>query len=92
MNTYTVGTEVEIDATFKDIEGTLVDPTNVAASIRLPDGTVMVNLVVTRVSLGVYRTLFTPSENGLHAYRFAGTGFVEAASEGSFMAQTTFPT
>lgn len=86
---YTVGTAIQINATFTDDEGDKVDPTEVQAEMRAPDGTV-VNLDVVRDAVGEYHADYTPLFNGLHQYRFFGTGAVEAASEGSFMAQTTF--
>lgn len=92
MNQYIVGTLVEIDATFTDQFGTLMDPTDVTAQVRLPDGTVVVlTNQVSHVGLGVYKVAYTPEINGLYAYRFAGDGAVIAANEGEFMAQTTFP-
>jgi hypothetical protein len=89
MKQYIVETEVSLSAMFKDASGNLVDPTDVTGEIILPDQTV-VALAPVRMSLGVYRALFTPTLNGLHQYKFQGTGVVVAAVEGRFTAQTSF--
>jgi hypothetical protein len=86
---YTVGTTIQITATFTDDDGVKVDPTEVTAELRTPAG-VLEDLTVVRDSTGEYHADYTPALNGLHQYRFIGTGAVAAANEGSFMAQTTF--
>lgn len=90
---YTVGTLVELAVLFKDEDGQPADPTAVTGEIIPPPGTGDPEaLNVVRRGVGDYYALYTPTLNGLHLYRFAGTGDVEAASESAFTAQTMFPT
>lgn len=92
MNSYIVGTLVQIDGTFADSQGTPVDPTQVTAEVRLPGGTIVILTgQVQRISTGVYSVDYTPTVGGVHQYRMAGTGAVVAAGEGSFQAVTAFP-
>lgn len=88
--TYIVGTAISLQGVFQDVDGTPVDPTGVTGKVRLPDGTTQ-NLTVTKKAIGIYTAPFTPTLNGLHEYRFAGTGTFVAAGESNFLAQTVFP-
>lgn len=91
MNQYIVGTQMSLKVTFTDSVGTLVNPTAVTGEIILPDQTTEEFETITNPSTGIFVQLFTPTQNGLHQYRFAGTGAVIAAQEGNFLAQTSFP-
>ena len=91
MNQYIVGTLVTMTVTFRDANGSLVDPTTVTAEIRLPDQTVVdLTSGIAHPSTGVYSANYLTSQNGLHQYRFNGAGTVKAAQEGAFTAQTSF--
>lgn len=92
MNQFTVGTLVNLDVLFKDVNGDPVDPTDVTCFIRLPDGEEQnLSESVIPIGPGQYRVEFQVTMNGLHEYRFAGTGAVAAAGENFFMGQTVFP-
>lgn len=87
---YICGTLIELTGNFFNEDGDPADPTAVTGTIRLPDLTEE-DLVITLSAVGVYIAPFTPTQNGLHEYRFSGTGAIVAASEGAFTAQTVFP-
>lgn len=92
MNSYVVGTLVELDASFKDATtGLPADPTAVFATLRDPTGVdTDISGVVVRASTGEYKAPYTPTLSGLYTYRFSGTGAVVAADEGVFTARTEF--
>lgn len=86
---YDIGDLVRLTGTFTDLAGVATDPTGITCSIRLPSGTVTtltygVDASLYRTSTGVYYTDFAPTMEGLHYYRFAGTGAVTAAEETTF--------
>lgn len=87
---YTLGTLIEIDATFTDGNNALVDPTTVTGEILQPDGTILQNLTPQKLGTGTYALTFDPTQKGLHVYKIAGAGVVEASKEGSFMVQSQF--
>ena len=87
--TYDIGDLVRLTGSFLDLSDVPTDPTGITYSIRLPSGTITtlvygVDASIYRSSTGVYYTDFAPSMEGLHYYRFAGTGAVTAAEEESF--------
>lgn len=90
-NQYIVGTQLKLTGTFTNENGVDINPDRVGCSVIDPNGvrTVLDGLVVNE-SVGVFSVLYTPKINGLHMYRFESTGLVEAASENSFTAQTSF--
>lgn len=88
---YIIGTQIQLNSTFQDAFGNLVDPSTVTATILTPDGVETdISGSVIRQSQGVYAADFTPVQRGLHQFRFAGSGAVIAANEGNFIAQTDF--
>jgi hypothetical protein len=89
LNQYTVGDQVRLEATFRDEDGDLADPTTVTGEIRTPDQ-VDAALSIVRESLGVYYALFTVAQNGLHEYRIEGAGAIIAAAESQFTGQGMF--
>lgn len=92
MNQYIAGTNIEMDATFRDANGALFDPSVVTAELRLPDGTVVdLSAEVIRRSIGDYYAPYAPTQNGLHVFRFAGAGLINVAGESNFFCQTQFP-
>lgn len=92
MKQYTVGQSIQLSATFKDAAGALFDPVAVKAWVRLPDQSVVdLSADIDRQGQGVYFLIFTPTMNGLHAYRFEGDGETDSSNESNFFAQTVFP-
>lgn len=80
---YTVGTQLRLMGTFKDINGSLVDPTSVTLYVRNPSGDLETITGVIRQSIGVYYFDYTFTVGGMYRYRMAGSGAVVAAEEGS---------
>lgn len=86
---YDIGDLIRLTGSFSDLAGTATDPTGITLSIRLPSGTITtltygVDASVYRLSTGFYYSDFAPTMEGLHYYRFAGTGAVTAAEEQNF--------
>ena len=86
-NTYSVGQQVRLTATFRNASDALTDPTTVTAKIiHIDDKTVDTYVYGTdaelvRSSLGVYYVDYTFDESGGWAYTFIGTGAVVTADE-----------
>ena len=89
MNSYAVGSVVELDGSFKDENGASIDPTTVIVTVKSPSGT-LGTPTVSKDGTGEYSALYTISEAGVHQYRVEGTGAVVVASEGAFVAETVF--
>lgn len=93
-DTFIVGQLVTLAGYFVGEDGTPYDFPDadeaVACKVRLPDGTIVEPTVVHDDVLKRYIVKYVPEQNGLHEYRFEGTGDLPAASEGSFLAQTFF--
>lgn len=89
---YNIGDLIRVQATFKDIGGTVVDPTNITLKVKVPAGTVSTFYypgTVTRVSTGVYYYDFPITASGTHYYNWAGTGAYTVADESSFEVVST---
>ncbi len=84
---YNIGDLIRIQGTFKDINGTVVDPTNITLKVKVPAGTVSTYYypgTITRTSTGVYYFDFAITASGTHYYNWAGTGAYTVADESSF--------
>lgn len=83
---------------FKDLAGTLVDPTTVNLKWRVAGGTTTTwtwtsgtpgpNIV--RDSVGLFHADITVVAAGLHYFRWEGTGAIVAAEESTFSVGTYF--
>jgi hypothetical protein len=82
-STYDVGDLVRATATFTSLTGALTDPTTVVCTVKHPDASVTTSSN-TKSSTGVYYSDITIDADGWWYYRFAGTGTLVAAEEGSF--------
>jgi hypothetical protein len=80
VNTYAVGQQIRVTATFK-VGSTPTNPTTVTASVKDPAGTVTA-VGTANPSTGVYTIDVALSSKGRWVYRFAGTGACVAAAEG----------
>lgn len=85
---YDVGDGIYIVATFRDLTGTAADPTSVTFRLKDPTGTVTTPSVLTG-STGVYAAEFTVTRHGTWAYRWEGTGAVQAAEEGKILVRAS---
>jgi hypothetical protein len=83
VNDYLIGNMVRLSAVFKDAADVAADPTTVSLVIKLRDGA-SETVTPTKDSVGNYHHDYTPASEGAYFYRFAGTGAVTAATEGSF--------
>ena len=89
-NTYTLGTQITLTATFTDAAGVLTNPTSTTAKIRLPDGSQTALTPLVNGSTGVFTFAYTPLSVGLYIYQFAGTGAVVVAGESTFLIHSIF--
>lgn len=79
-----VGSVVEKEATFRDTDGNLANPTTVTATVKKPDATTAAG-TVNNVSTGQYDVLFDADQAGLWFYRINGEGNnTDTIFEGSF--------
>jgi hypothetical protein len=88
-NTYDIGDNPRLTATFRNEADAVADPTSIVAKYRKPDGTVVtltygVDLALYKDSTGIYHTDITVDMAGRWYYRFVGTGNVIAAEETYF--------
>lgn len=84
MNTYTVGTLVQLTVTFVNTSGVPADPSTITVIVKKPDLS-EVTATPTRVSTGLYTFDVSTDQTGTYAYRFVGTGAVQAAAENCFL-------
>lgn len=98
MTEYLIGTQVQARVTFTDVTGTPTDPTVITFRLENGAGVLVtetygaLGAAITRVSAGVYTRPVSLNTGGGWAWRWVGTGALEAAVEGVFLVQTsTFP-
>lgn len=81
---YELGSVVRLRLTATDTDtSTAVNPTSVALTIKLPDGTTA-SPSPTNPATGSYRADYTPTLEGIHHYRWVGTGSNAGAKESHF--------
>lgn len=91
MKISVVGTGLELNAKFEDLDRNFADPSFIRMTVIDPTGKeIDLSHLVQRRAIGDYFLLFVPTTAGYHQYRFAGYGDVVAANEGEFYAQTSF--
>ena len=88
-NDFDIGDLVKLDAKFVDEDGALTDPTATTFSIKVPAGTVTtytygVTADIVRDSTGLFHLDYSPTAEGIHYYRFVGTGACQTAEEKPF--------
>lgn len=81
MNRYDVGDTVRVTATFRNENGALDDPADVACIIRRPNG-VNIEPTPTSSSTGIWSATVNIDDSGVWRYRFEGD---DVAEEGSFV-------
>ena len=86
---YDIGDLVRLSATFTNTAGAVTDPTATTCSIRVPSGTVTthtygVSADLVRDSTGLFHLDYSPTVEGIHNYRFVGTGACQTAEEKPF--------
>ena len=89
-NDYDIGDLVRLKGTFTNtITNAVDDPTVVTCVVKNPNLTKTeltfgISATLIRESKGIYYTDFPPTMEGLHWYKFQGTGNVTASEELSF--------
>jgi hypothetical protein len=86
-----LGNTVVLTATFRDLDGRLMDPDTVRCRVvrRIDDAEVSTYVhgtddELTRKALGIFQLRIVPDEPGAWIYRFEGSGVIECAQEGTF--------
>lgn len=82
-NSYIIGNQIKLSASFTNNAGSLVNPTSVSLVIKKPDRTIE-TITPTNDSTGKYHFNYTPTMVGDYCYRFEATGSVVAASQNQF--------
>ena len=93
-NSYTIGQQIRFSAAFKNLAGTLTDPTTVTFKIESPSGTVVTYVYLTdsqliKDSTGNYHVDYLPASSGAWNYRWEGAGAIVSASEQWFDVKIT---
>jgi ketosteroid isomerase-like protein len=89
MNIYDRGDLVELKGIFRNDAEVETDPTTITFKIQ-PDGGVATTYVygtnaqLVRVSAGVYTVNWIADSDGVHQYRFIGTGAIQQEQGGQF--------
>jgi hypothetical protein len=89
MALYDTGDGLRLSAAFTDDNGDAADPTAVIFKLQDPDGEITTYTYgtddeVVRDGVGAYHIDIDIEVAGAYRYRWAGTGVVQAAAEGSF--------
>lgn len=85
-DTYDIGDQVTLQATFRNLAGALTNPTATTLKYKDPAGNVTTvnDGDLTTASTGIKTYAVVVDEAGQWWYRFSGSGAVVAAEEGSF--------
>lgn len=86
---YIEGASVELPITFTvTATGELVDPTTITLTLRAPDGTITTytypSAQIVRDSLGTYRGIVVPNDDGEWLYEWVSTGAGAGVASGAF--------
>ncbi len=89
-----IGDLRRLSVLFKDLNDVATDPTTIIFKIREPDGvlttfTFGVDAELVKVATGSYHLDFAITKTGRHAWRFEGTGSLQAAEGAEFFARRT---
>ena len=82
------GNEYELTVEFFNRAGVLTSPNTVTCAVIGPDGKER-PVTATETAPGKFRGFYLPLLPGEWQYRFAGTGGVNAANEGTFWVKNT---
>lgn len=90
---YDIGDVARLSSAFTNTAGAAADPTAVTVKVRPPSGEIITRTYaaseIVKDSTGNYHFDYTILEEGVHYYKFYGTGAVVAAEESSFEVQTS---
>jgi hypothetical protein len=87
-NSYRIGSVPRLQATFA-VNGTPTDPSVIVFKIRVPNGAITtylfsINTQLVKTATGVYYVDWPTTAEGIHAWRFEGTGACVAVEEQEF--------
>ena len=85
---FDIGDRVRLRAEFRNLEGFVADPTSVTLAVLGPGDVASQAISTTKDATGVYHGDVEPDAAGTWSYRFAGTGAMVAAEEGTFIVRT----
>lgn len=85
---FDIGDRVRMRAEFRDVDGFVADPTTVTLAVLRPGDTESIDVGTAQDATGVYHGDHEPDTAGTWTYRFAGTGALVAAEEGTFAVRT----
>lgn len=90
MNSYDIGSLIQLTGTFKNAAGVLTDPGVVTCTVRDPAYNVTTP-TATRQSTGIWTAEvdLTNATPGVWWYRFAGTNGLQAAEENTFFVEAS---
>lgn len=88
MNAYARGSLVRLSAAFA-VSAAATDPSTITFKVKVPAGTVTTyvygtDVQVVKDSTGNYHVDWAATAEGIHAWRFEGTGTCQAAAEQQF--------
>jgi hypothetical protein len=83
MNKYDIGDQVHLTVVFTNSSGVATSPTTVTCTVQPPSGPTQ-SLTAVNDSTGNYHADVSPDQSGEWDYRWAGTGALVVAEEGSF--------
>lgn len=86
-STFKIDNLITLTATFRDMNGALIDPTAITLKILQGGGSIQTfayPATLTRLSIGVYQKEFDPPSAGNFTYQWKGTGTCEAMDEATF--------
>lgn len=79
-----IGSQIVLQAEFRDRTGTLTDPTTVTCWVKKRSATSGASVTITRITTGIWEALYTIVESGEHIWRVEATGAVTVSEEKSF--------
>lgn len=87
MNSYDIGSVVDLSVTFTDLTGNPVNPSGVELLLQTPDGVTEIIPIgaLLNPSAGVFTYANTTTQHGITYYRYQASGSLVAVADGSFM-------
>ena len=86
-SSYDYGDVIRVDGTFRNEDGDLDDPAEVAIWIKAPSSTVFVSTAPENPSTGYYYVDYEITSTGQYYYRVFSTGSLTNSEEGMFRAR-----
>lgn len=86
--TIDVGEGTKITGTFKDTDGTIVDPTTPVTIVVKDQADNLTEITATKDDTGVFSGDYTPSVAGIHYYTFYSNDNPPAIDQGNFLVKS----